>query len=60
MDWQKIIKFLMPILLIIIATTAFFLGLAGFTEWSIACGGFVGLWLGNKGLQALKGRMSKK
>ena len=60
MNLEKLLKFLMPLVLIAIATAALFLGLAGFTEWSVACGSLLGVWLGQKGYLAIKAAKAKK
>ncbi len=47
-------EFLIALGLIVLATIAMFVGLATFTEWTIACGGFLGAYITGKTVQKVK------
>lgn len=52
-NWARALA---PLVLIISATAALFLGIAGMGEWAAACGSILALWLGQKGYRALKAK----
>jgi hypothetical protein len=55
----KRLKALTPLLLILVACAALFLGISGMGEWAAACGSILAIWLGMKGYQAAKARKNE-
>lgn len=52
----KWLKALTPLFLILVASAALLLGIAGMGEWATACVSILGVWFAFKGYQAVQAK----